>query len=552
MSQFDLVQGGEPSVSIGRSVFDRSSRHLTTFNAGKCVPIYLDEVLPGDTVKMDLSLLVRMTTSIAPTMDNAYLDYQFFFVPNRLLWNHWKEFMGENNESAWAPTTVYRVPGFSLTEDIFFSEGGVVDHFGIDPHYTADSVLSISALPFRAYRLIWNEWYRKQAVQPPVLIDFGDVAGDLHDYDELLPCAKYDDYFTSCLPSPQRGEAVLMPLGMIPVITGDIHGVPSGRDGRMTFTVDGASALSTDRLVGITGTPSRTTGALFATEAGTAGTTSPIEGVYISPNNLYADGSNANAATINALRMAFQLQKMLEKDGLYGGRYVEILRSHFGVVSPDGVQQRPQHLGGAHLPIQMAQVIQASASAEGSSALGTTAGLSKTMDNRFVFEKSFTEHGWIIGIACARTDHTYQDRLDRMFSRFDRYDYYDPLFANIGEQPVYKRELKMNTSTAAGGPNAVFGYQEAWADYRQKMDIVSGAFRHDAGEGTLDYWHYADWFSDGPTLSAEFIEETPNNIDRTLAVSHDLASQFLGDFYFKVYHTRPMPVFSVPGFADHH
>ena len=566
-----------PSAEISRSRFDRSSTHKTTFNAGKLVPIFVDEVLPGDTFSMDVASLVRMSTPIFPVMDNAYMDTYFFFVPNRLVWDHWKEFNGENNSTYWTQPVEYSVPTISAYTggDAGWYKGSVADYMGI-PTYVGN--FSVNALPFRAYALIWNEWFRDQNTMAPAEFYKDDtnrvgVNTSGHDIDyarttahlggDLLPVCKYHDYFTSCLPAPQKGPAVQIPFmeGLIPVTsrsatvdyniyatgTGDEAGRPLGSPLEVTTDPYNHTSPFTGGM--------RVDGNVVGGLRGT--TNASAEPLY--PTNLWASLSGNYGPTINELRTAFQIQKLYEKDARGGTRYTEILKMHFGVDSPDARLQRPEYLGGKRIPINIDQVLQTS-STDATSPQGNTAAYSLTVDTDSSFTKSFTEHGFIIGLACVRTDHTYQQGLDKMWSRRRRFDYYWPALANIGEQAVLKKEIYLGdygTDDETVGTNfngEAFGYQEAWAEYRYKPNRVSGAFRSNV-EGSLDSWHYADFFDTDPmnfVVQEDFIAETDVNINRTLAVQSSLEDQFIADFYFKCDCIRPMPLYSIPGLIDHH
>jgi hypothetical protein len=560
-----------PQVDIQRSTFDRSSGHKTTFNAGKLVPIYVDEVLPGDTFEMKTSAIIRGSTPIFPVMDNANLDIYFFFVPNRLVWDHWKEFNGENTTSKWEQTVEYSIPQMApplstgTIPTAGWEKGTLADYMGIptqvgpgasqtNPQYT------VNHLPFRAYCLIWNEWFRDQNLQDPVLIDTGDSQtngrhlipeGNSITFENqaalqganLLPVNKYFDYFTGALPEPQKGPDVLLPLGQIaPVITNQTNnpGI-TGNSPEMKFVSNQNIQDQKNVIIGPTGGGG---GSLLTGQT----TTEAISGKLI-PSNLVTDLSNATSATINELRLAFQLQRLYERDARGGTRYIEIIKSHFGVTSPDARLQRPEYLGGERIPINIDQVIQTSGTMEGTTPQGNTAAYSLTGNQGSYFKHSFVEHGYVLGLACVRTEHTYQQGLEKIWNRKNRFDFYWPALANIGEQAILNKEIYLQ---AIGKTNEeAFGYQEAWAEYRYKPSRVSSAFRSNV-TGSLDAWHYADYYEELPKLSAEWIQETYKNVDRTLAVQSTLEDQYIADFWFKCKCTRPMPIYSIPGLIDHH
>lgn len=530
-----------PQANIRRSTFDRSCEHKTTFNAGELIPIFVDEILPGDTVNISTASLVRMATPIAPIMDNCYLDYYYFFVPNRIIWDKWKAFCGENDVNKWVSNVEHTIPYLNINMPV--EPLSIFDYMGIPTN--SGSGVSVNALPYRAYQLIWDEWFRDQNLQDPLLINRDSTTTTINTKEAqmCLPVNKYHDYFTSCLPAPQKGDPIRVGSLDLPYIGDTTY------PGTPVIPVAAFHSLSSDALHSMTS--SDTSRNLMVGEDGNvylgdSNSTSPSSNFI--PDNLYAvfpDGTPG--FTINELRTAFQLQKLSEKDARGGTRYTEMLRSHFGVFSPDARLQRPEYLGGKRVAININQVLQTSSTDE-TSPQGNTAAYSKTVDYSKNVFKSFTEHGYLLGLACVRQQHTYQNNLDKFWTRQRRFDFYYPALAHIGEQPVYNREIYFNV----GSPyDSVFGYQEAWADYRYKPSRVSGAFRSDYPQ-SLDVWHFADDYGDTPpTLSDNWIRETKNNIDRTLAVGSALQPQFLADFYFRYKHTRPMPVYSIPGLADH-
>lgn len=556
-----------PKANISRSQFDRSSSLKTSFNVGDVVPFYLDEVLPGDTFKISTSKVVRFQTLLTPMMDNVYLDTYYFFVPNRLVWDHWKEFNGENTQSAWIPEVEYSIPQVTAPSG-GWNIGTIADYFGIP---TGVSGLSVSALPFRAYTMIMNEWFRDQNLVDPLLLDTDDttrIGSNDAGIDKVelggkpFVAGKYHDYFTSCLPAPQKGPDVMIPVtgagASLPVVA--LNEDASAASGLSTFyntVYTGFASTSNPEVrsygVANNGTAPSVVSSEKSFPANLASIPAtgvdPKNGYPIMPANLWAinTGSQA-AATINQLRMAFQIQKLYERDARGGTRYTEILRSHFGVVSPDARLQRPEYLGGNRIPININQVIQTSGTVEGSTPQGATAGQSLTTDRHSDFTKSFTEHGYVIGLLVARYDHTYQQGLDRLWSRKGRFDFYWPVLANIGEQAVKNKEIYAQGTEV---DDEVFGYQEAWAEYRYKPNRVTGEMRSSA-PASLDVWHLGDDYSALPRLSAEWIQEDAKTVDRVLAVQSSVSNQLFADLYVKNICTRPMPMYSIPGLIDHH
>lgn len=540
-----------PHVDISRSRFDRSASLKTSFNAGDVVPFFLEEVLPGDTFSVDTSKVIRMQTLLTPMMDNVYLDTYYFFVPNRLVWDHWKEFCGENTESAWIPQTEYTMPQITSPAGQGWSVGTLADYFGIP---TGVAGLSVSALPFRAYALIMNEWFRDQNLQDPLVVPTDDstVAGvnsgtfvtDVAKGGKPFIAAKYHDYFTSALPAPQKGPDVTIPVaqaGSYPVVAlKDVDNNSLNTSPLIFGLFNRNSGTTVTRPYSSLGDPSSSANTSLVWSE-------PFNGAV--PSNLMAvaDG-NAVAATINQLRLAFQIQKFYERQARGGSRYTEVVRSFFGVTSPDARLQRPEYLGGNRVPININQIVQQSGTESSGTPQGTVVGQSLTTDKHSDFTKSFTEHGLIIGVMVARYDHTYQQGLNRLWSRKDKFDFYWPVFANIGEQAIKNKEI---FAQGTDKDNEVFGYQEAWAEYRYKPNMVTGEMRS-AYAQSLDVWHLADDYSTLPSLSDSWIREDKANIDRVLAVTSAVSNQFFADIYVKNYCTRPMPMYSVPGLIDHH
>lgn len=550
------------NIDIPRSKFERNCSVKTSFNVGDIVPFYIDEVLPGDTFQIKTSKVVRLQTLITPIMDNLYLDTYYFFVPNRLVWSHWREFNGENTQSAWIPSVEYEVPQITAPSG-GWSVGTIADYMGVP---TGVEGLSVNALPFRAYALVMNEWFRDQNLTDPlnipvddstvVGVNTGNYVTDVAKGGLPFKAAKYHDYFTSCLPSPQKGPDVLIPVaesGNLPVYAlGDLVPDLTATTGYGLVGYSAASKTSPYRtLSGLqSGASSVVTTSSYKLSAPESIASQPdkTDSSLFTPANLWAvQSGNASAASINQLRLAFQLQKLYEKDARGGTRYIEILKTHFGVTSPDARLQRPEYLGGDRLPIHINQVIQQS-STNSSSPLGNTAAYSLTADSHGDFIKSFVEHGFVIGVMVARYDHTYQQGLERFWSRKTRFDYYWPVFANIGEQPVKNKEIFAQGTTK---DDEVFGYQEAWADYRYKPSRVSGEMRSSAAQ-SLDAWHLADDYESLPYLSDSWIREDKSNVDRCLAVSSKVSNQLFADLYVQNTTTRPMPLYSIPGLIDHH
>lgn len=536
------------NLDIARSTFRRDHSVKLSFNVGDVIPFYVDEVLPGDTFQVKTSMVARLQTLLTPMMDNLYLDTYFYFVPNRIVWQHWRELMGENTQSAWIPSVEYSVPQVTAPSG-GWSIGSIADYMGIP---TGVANLSVNALPFRAYALIMNEWFRDENLSDPLNIPVDDatLAGsngtnyitDVVKGGMPFKAAKFHDYFTSALPAPQKGPDVAIPVGQ----GGNLPVVPLSDKVSDSLLTQNYTAKFMD------GSPTRDSGIFFAasgTQTSVNVSTSGQGAKIPVIDNLWAiQSGTVTAATINQLRMAFQVQKLYEKDARGGTRYIEILKSHFGVTSPDARLQRPEYLGGNRIPVNINQVVQNSATQSDGTPLGDTAAFSVTTDVHGDFIKSFVEHGFVIGIMVARYDHTYQQGLERFWSRKDRLDYYFPVFANIGEQPILNKEIY---AQGTAQDDEVFGYQEAWADYRYKPSRVAGEMRSKA-PASLDVWHLADEYTQLPKLSDAWIREDKTNVDRVLAVTSSVSNQMFADLYVQCKATRPMPVYSIPGLIDHH
>lgn len=522
--QFTMI----PKADIPRSKFDCQSTHKTTFDAGYLVPIYVDEVLPGDTFNLNMTAFARMSTPLYPVMDNLHLESFFFFVPNRLIWNNWQKFMGQQDNPS--DSISYVVPQ-QVSPANGYAVGSLQDYMGLPTvgQVTATKTVSHCAFWPRAYNLIYNEWFRDENLQNSVVVDKGDGPDTVTNY-TLLRRGKRKDYFTSALPWPQKGAAVTLPLGTeAPVKWSRIAG-GTAFDDKYVILRDNAADIAQNSYGNTYGVY---TGDLAANDQG----------------NLYTDLSQATAATINQLRQSFQIQKLLERDARGGTRYTEIIRSHFGVVSPDARLQRPEYLGGGSTDINVNPIAQTSGtSASGTTTpLGTLAAMGTALSHNHGFTQSFVEHGVIIGLVAVRADLTYQQGLAKMWSRSTRYDFYFPAFATLGEQAVLNQEIYVTGDTTDTG---VFGYQERWAEYRYYPSRISSLFRSTAS-GTIDAWHLAQKFTAVPTLNDTFIKDTPP-VSRVVAVGASAnGQQFIFDSFFDVKKARPMPMYSVPGLIDH-
>jgi len=512
-----------PQANIPRSTFNRSHGHKTTFNAGYLIPVYVDEALPGDTFNLHMHAFARMATPLVPIMDNLVLESFFFAVPYRLVWENWERFNGSQDDPG--DSTDYTIP--TLSSGLGFPNGNLEDYFGM-PCQIAN--ITVNALHHRAYNLIWNEWFRDQNLQDSLVVQTDDGPDTLSNYNIVRRGKRYD-YFTSCLPFPQKGPSVELPLGTFAPIVSDVN-LPTPGTGIPTF--DGSGSGTNQSL----NVPSPSN--VVASALGT---------LSWHTSSLVADLTTATAATINQLRQAFQLQKLYERDARGGTRYTEIIRSHFGVISPDMRLQRPEYLGGGYSPVIINPIAQTAPKVtSATSSLGDLGAYGICTVQGHGFTKSFTEHCLILGMVCVRADLTYQQGLNRMFSRQTRFDYYWPALSHIGEQAVLNQEIyAQGTSDDTG----VFGYQERYAEYRYKPSIVTGAFNSNSGT-PVDFWHLAQQFTSLPLLNDEFIQENPP-MGRILAVTDDeeFYNHFLFDSFFSLQCARPMPVYSVPGLVDH-
>jgi hypothetical protein len=518
--QFTMI----PKADIPRSSFDCQSTHKTTFDAGYLVPVYVDEMLPGDTFRLNMTAFARLATPIYPVMDNMYLDSFFFFVPNRLIWSNWQKFMGQqanpgDSISYVVPQQVSPAGGYAI--------GSLQDYMGLPTVGQVSNTGTVSHCAFwpRAYNLIWNEWFRDENLQNSVVVDIGDGPDTVTNY-TLLRRGKRKDYFTSALPWPQKGASVTLPLGTSAPIASD--------------------APVSNRVGVISTTQGNAIKGLFADGAASNLLTQANQ---TQTYGLYADLSQATAATINQLRQSFQIQKLLERDARGGTRYTEIIRAHFGVVSPDARLQRPEYIGGGSTSININPIAQTSGTnASGTTTpMGTLAAMGTALAHNHGFTYSATEHGVIIGLVSVRADLTYQQGLARMWSRSTRYDFYFPAFATLGEQAVLNKEIYVRGDNNDDG---VFGYQERWAEYRYYPSRISSLFRSTAA-GTIDGWHLAQKFTALPTLNTSFIQDNPP-VSRVVAVGAAAnGQQFIFDSFFDCKKARPMPMYSVPGLIDH-
>ena len=541
-----------PEMKASRTRFNRDQTILTTFDSGKLIPFYVDEVLPGDTFSVDTSAIIRMTTPKYPVMDDAFIDFYYFYCPNRILWDNFKQFMGEVEATPWMPTKTYKVPEIIIKgtkESGLPYEGSILDYMGVPTN--VKGTFKVNALPIRAYVKIWNEYFRDENVGNAAVIKTDDVDVSYEDSSSdninvtinvackggrCLPVNKFHDYFTSCLPYPQRGPEVNMPMQGNARITGYTSDKFNERAPLyVTSFHDGSTNPGNikDKLYAI------------AEDGGTGSTYLNIgDGTGSDHSVVYlgADLGSVTAATINDLRKAVAVQQYYEALARGGSRYREQVQALWNVVISDKTVQIPEYLGGGRYHVNINQIVQTSGQqTNADTPIGETGAMSVTPINENSFTKSFEEHGFVIGVCCVRHNHSYQQGLERFWSRTDRLDYYVPQFANLGEQPVKKKEIML---TGGASDEETFGYQEAWADYRMKPNRVSGKMRSNAA-GTLDFWHYADKYEKAPTLSQEWMAEGKVEIARTLIVQDE--PQFFGAIRVANKTTRRMPLYSVPG-----
>lgn len=555
--------GNPTGVNISRSIISRDHSVKFSFNVGDVVPFMCDDILPGDTVTIDTSKVVRLQPMVAPIMDEVFLDTYYFFVPYRLLWNHWINFMGENTASAWEPEVEYSVPQVEIPSG-GYDAGTIADYMGVPIKVAGGQ--KVSAMPFRAYALICDQWFRSENLMTPVNVnkDDSDIVGsnggdqvtDIVKGGKPFIACKTFDYFTASLPEPQKGPDVTLPLGSIAPLSGQAP-VSTGADSHLGNKSNYLKYSLLDTQGNVIDFPTRSTN-VFVTPFGNVKAADGSIGNelgYVTPNNLYAslDGLNADlsqatASTVNELRQAFAIQKYYERLARGGSRYIEMIKAFYGVTSPDARLQRAEYLGGNRIYLDVEQVAQQSSTKDQPTPAGSVFGLSVTGDTNSDFTKSFTEHGLLIGVCVARYHHTYQQGLERMWFRKNLFDFYNPTFANLGEVPILKKEIYFTDNAEQN--DSVFGYQEAWADYRYKPNRVAGEMRS-AYATPLDSWHLADNYSSVPSLSADWIREDKTMLDRALAVTSQVSNQLIADFYIKADYARPMPVYSIPGLIDH-
>lgn len=545
-----------PEMKASRTRFNRDQTILTTFDSGRLIPFYVDEVLPGDTFNVNTSAIIRMTTPKYPVMDDAFIDFYYFYCPNRILWDNFKQFMGEVENTPWMPEKTYHVPQIAIEQNEKTAkpfEDSILDYMGVPTKI--NKPFKINALPIRAYVMVWNEYFRDENVDNAAVFkttDNTEVYADTQSYNapednlkyaisggRCLPVNKFHDYFTSCLPYPQRGPEITLPMtGNAPIRLGDTNGKYQEFNGPVEMVIGAKNISNTPGTLtygNFTGAPGEKKAMEFSGTEKTTGETG-------TGGWMYADLASVTASTINDLRKAIAVQQYYEALARGGSRYREQVQALWDVVISDKTVQIPEYLGGGRYHVNINQIVQTSGQQTNEDTpIGETGAMSVTPINESSFTKSFEEHGFVIGVCCVRHNHSYQQGLERFWSRSDRLDYYVPQFANLGEQPVKKKEIMLTGNVT---DEETFGYQEAWADYRMKPNRVSGKMRSNA-TGTLDFWHYADNYSTVPTLSQEWMAEGKEEIARTLIVQNE--PQFFGAIRVANKTTRRMPLYSVPG-----
>lgn len=542
-----------PTISAPRSIFDLSHSYTSTCDIGRCIPVLMEEVLPGDSWKVKSAKVIRLQTLLAPIFGNLYADFYYFFTPNTILWQHWKEFMGENSSSAWVPSVTYTVPTISAPSSTGFAVNTIADYLGwpTGVPWTNNDEQAPIALPLRAYAAIMDSFFRDQNLTAPLNIPLGDsnqtgsngtnYINDVANGGMPFVAAKYHDYFTTCQPSAQKASSpVTFPLisgNKAPVIPGGDH-MTTGPALGSGMMLKPAAGTSDYRLGKHTAADGYDYGTIYASN--TYG--------QLTPSNLWADlSSSVGAVSINELRLAFQLQRYYERLAYSGSRYTEQLKAFFGVSCPDGMLYRPEYLGGSRVPINISSVTNTAQTAN--DFLGDLGAKSETTDVHADFTHSFSQHGWLTCIMVIRYEHAYSQGLDRKYKRKTLTQYYNPVFQTIGAQPVFTDELYADATNMATAD--VFGYQEAWSEYRFAKNLITAEMRPGI-PNTLASWHLGDYYTQAPTLSDAWIREDKTNVDRTLAVQSSVSNQVFFDIWFDAIVTRPLPIYSVPGLIDHH
>lgn len=544
------------TLDIQRSMINRKHRRVLSGNVGDLIPFYVDtRVLPGDTIRFNTSKVIRLMPMVTPVFDDIYADVFYFFIPHRLVWSHFKNFMGENTDTAWVPQTSYTVPQIEVPSG-GFAPGTIADYMGVPSNMGAG--MEISALPFRAYALVCNEWFRSTPTQNPVHVhvddttrtgvNTGDQVTDIELGGKCFRANKLHDQFTSALPGPQFASGPLVEFalnGLLPVnsYANKSNVEPNTNRSELESLhfrkIDSSgniSNMSSNKIANFS-----SGGAFYG-----SGTAAASNIDYAVPYNLFADLNNTSIFDINSLRQAFAIQRYYEKMARGGDRYISMIKSFYGVESPDSRLQRPEFLGGNRIPLNVSSEIQTSASQSGLTPQGNPVGYSHTGDMNDDFIYSATEHGTILGLICLRYHHTYQQGLDRMWRAKTLFDWYNPTFANLGEVGIEETELYFDS-----GSTGIFGYQEAWYDYRADTSYTSGQMRS-TSPTPLDMWHFGDNYTSKPYLSDNWMREDPTNVDRCLAVTSEVSNQFMVDIMINDSSARPMPLYSIPGLIDHH